>query len=94
VAINDVVDFGADAEVLAVGAKDPPRPLRGLATDPKARRSDYEVGSAAWISLVANGGKEDVGPLWHGAERKPAGSSEKPGSGSLDGDENGRRRAL
>jgi hypothetical protein len=69
VAIDDVVDQGADAEVLAIGAKDPPRPLRGLATDPKARRSDYEVGSDAWISLLANGGKEDIGPLWHGVER-------------------------
>ena len=69
VAINDVVDRGADADVLAIGAKDPPRPLRGLATDPKSRRSEYEVGSDAWISLLANGGKEDIGPLWHGVER-------------------------
>jgi hypothetical protein len=69
VSIDDVVDQGADAEVLAIGAKDPPLPLRGLATDPKARRSDYEVGSAAWISLLANGGKEDIGPIWHGVER-------------------------
>jgi hypothetical protein len=72
VVIDDVVDQGADAEVLAIGAKDPPRPLRGLATDPKARRSDYEVGSDAWISLLANGGKEDIGPLWHGVEREHA----------------------
>jgi hypothetical protein len=69
VAIDDVVDRGADAEVLAIGAKDSPRALRGIATDPKARRSEYEVGSAAWISLLANGGKEDIGPLWHGVER-------------------------
>jgi hypothetical protein len=72
VAIDDVVDQGADAELLAIGAKDPPRPLRGLATDPKARRSDYEVGSDAWIGLLANGGKEDIGPLWHGVEREQA----------------------
>jgi len=90
VAIEDVVDQGADAEVLVIGAKDRPRPLRELATDPKARRSDYEAGSAAWISLLANGGKEDIGPLWHGVERKPAGSSEKPDGGRLDGDEYGR----
>jgi hypothetical protein len=69
VAIDDMVDRGGDAEVLAIGAKDPPRLLRGLATDPKARRSDYEVGSAAWISLLANGGKEEIGPLWLGVAR-------------------------
>ncbi len=72
VAIDDVSNFGADAEVLAIGAKDPPRPLRGLATDPKSRRSEYEVGSAAWIRLLANGGKEDIGALWHGVERADA----------------------
>jgi hypothetical protein len=71
VAIGDVSDHGADAEVLAIGAGLEPRPLRGIATDPKARRSEYEVGSAAWISLLANGGKEDIGPLWHGLERQP-----------------------
>jgi len=70
VAIDDVVDQGADAVVLAIAAKDPPRPVRGLATDPKARRSEYEVGSDAWVSLLANGGKEDIGPLWHGVERE------------------------
>jgi hypothetical protein len=69
VAIDDVSDRGADAEVVAIGAKDPPRPLRAIATDPKARRSEYEVGSDAWIRLLANGGKEDIGPLWHGVER-------------------------
>ncbi len=71
VAIGDVSDRGADAEVLAIGAGLEPRPLRGIATDPKARRSDYEVGSAAWIRLLANGGREDIGPLWHGVERQP-----------------------
>jgi Replication-relaxation len=69
VAIDDVSDRGADAEVLAIGAKDEPRPLREIATDPKARRSEYEVGSALWISLLANGGKEDIGPFWSGVER-------------------------
>jgi hypothetical protein len=72
VAIDDVSDRGADAEVLAIGAKDPPRPLRGLATDPKARRSDYEIGSPAWISLLANGGRQDMNQLWSGVERGPA----------------------
>ena len=70
VAIDDVSDRGADAEVLAVGAGLEPRPLRGIATDPKARRSEYEVGSAAWISLLANGGKEDIGAFWSGVERE------------------------
>jgi hypothetical protein len=69
VAIDDVSDQGADADVLAIGAKDEPRPLRGIATDPKERRGDYEVGSTAWISLLANGWKEDIGPLWFGVER-------------------------
>ena len=77
VAIDDVSDRGTDAEVLAIGAKDEPRPLRGIATDPKARRSEYEVGSDAWIRLLANGGKEDIGPLWSGVERGPA---EAPGT--------------
>ena len=70
VAIDDVSDRGGDAEVLAIGANDEPRPLRGIATDPKARRSEYEVGSAAWISLLANGGREDIDPLWYGVERE------------------------
>jgi hypothetical protein len=70
VAIDDVSDRGAVAEVVAIGAGLEPRPLRGIATDPKARRSEYEVGSAAWISLLANGGREDIDPLWHGVERE------------------------
>jgi hypothetical protein len=70
VAIDDVSDRGADAEVVAIGAGLEPRALRALATDPKVRRSDYEVGSAAWISLLANGGKEDIGPFWSGVERE------------------------
>jgi hypothetical protein len=70
VAIDDASDRGADAEVQAIGSSLDPRPLRGIATDPKARRSEYEVGSAAWISLLANGGKEDIAPLWHGVERE------------------------
>jgi hypothetical protein len=78
VAIDDVSDRGADAEVMAIGAKDAPRPLRGIATDPKARRSNYEVGSAAWISLLANGGREDIGPLWHGVERVHAETAPAP----------------
>ena len=69
VAIDDVSDQGADAEVLAIGAKDASRALREIATDPKARRSEYEVGSDAWISLLANGGAEDIGLFWHGVER-------------------------
>jgi hypothetical protein len=72
VAIDDVSDQGADAEVLAIGAGLEPRPLRGIATDPKARRTDYAVGSAAWISLLANGGKQDMDLLWQGLERRPA----------------------
>ncbi len=72
VAIDDVSDEGADAQVLAIGAKDAPRPLRAIANDPKARRSEYEVGSDAWIRLLANGGTEDIGVFWHGVERVPA----------------------
>jgi hypothetical protein len=72
VAIGDVSDLGADAEVVAIGAGSQPRPLRGIATDPKARRSEYEVGSDAWIRLLANGGREEIGPLWHGVERVSA----------------------
>ena len=62
VAIDDVSDQGADAEVLAIGAGATPA-LRAIATDPKARRSEYEVGSAAWISLLANGGPEEIGAV-------------------------------
>ena len=69
VAIDDVSDRGADAEILAIGAGLEPRPLRAIATDPKARRTDYEVGSAAWISLLANGGREEIGAVWVGVER-------------------------
>jgi hypothetical protein len=76
VAIGDVADRGADAEVLAVGAGLEPRRLRGVATDPKARRSEYEVGSDAWVRLLANGGREDIGPLWHGVDRPTADSVE------------------
>jgi hypothetical protein len=72
VAIDDISDRGADAEVLAIGAKDASRPLRSIATDPKSRPSDYEVGSAAWITLIANGAIEDIGPFWHGVERVQA----------------------
>lgn len=70
VAIDDVSDRGADAEVLAIGAGLEPRPLRGIATDPKARRSEYAVGTAAWIRLLANGGKQDMDQLWSGVERE------------------------
>jgi hypothetical protein len=84
VAIDDVSDRGADAEVLAIGAKDAPRPLREIAADPKARRSEYEVGSAAWISLLANGGKEDIGPFWHGLERPTADSVEPAVTNDVD----------
>jgi hypothetical protein len=72
VAIDDVSDRGADAEVLAIGAKDAPRPLRAIMADPKARRSSYPVGSPAWVRLLANGGREDISGLWHGAELEPA----------------------
>ncbi len=78
VAIDDVSDLGADAEVLAIGAKDPPRPLRDIATDPNARRSDYEVGSDAWIRLLANGGQQDMNGLWSGIERERAESAAEP----------------
>ena len=72
VAIDDVSDQGTDAEVLAIGAGLEPRPLRGIATDPKARRTSYPAGSPAWVSLLANGGREYIGGLWHGVERQPA----------------------
>jgi len=70
VAIDDVSDRGVNAEVLAIGAGLEPRRLRGIATDPKARRSECEVGSPGWISLLANGGREDISPLWQGVERE------------------------
>jgi len=72
VAIDDVSDQGADAEVLAIGASLEPRPLRAIATDPNARRSDYEVGSEAWVRLLANGGQQDMNGLWSGIEREQA----------------------
>ncbi len=84
VAIDDVSDRGADAEVLSIGAGLEPRPLRAIATDPKARRSGYEVGSAAWIRLLANGGREDISGLWHGLERPTADSVEPAVSNDVD----------
>jgi hypothetical protein len=72
VPIGEVSELGANAEVLAVGAGQVPRPLRALATDPKARRTSYPVGSPAWIRLLASGGREDIGGLWHGVDREPA----------------------
>jgi hypothetical protein len=55
---------------MAIGADLEPRSLRGIATKPKARRSECAVGSAAWIRLLANGGHEDIDPLWHRVERE------------------------
>jgi len=69
VAIDDVSERGGDAEVLAIGAGLEPRPLRGIATDPKARHSSYPVGSPAWVRLLANGGREDISGLWLGVDR-------------------------
>jgi hypothetical protein len=82
VAIDDVSDRGADAEVLAIGASLEPRPLRGIATDPKARRSEYEVGSDSWIRLLANGGQQDINGLWSGIEREQA--EPEPVASALD----------
>jgi hypothetical protein len=84
VAIDDVSDRGADAEVQAIGANEAPRPLRSIATDPKARRSDYEIGTPAWIRLLANGGKQDIGPLWSGFERAPSGEEDVQAGGAID----------
>ena len=78
VAIDDVSERGADAEVQAIGAEEASRPLRAIATDPNARRSDYEVGSAAWITLIANGAIQEIGPLWHGVERVQAETAPAP----------------
>ena len=78
VAIDDVSDRGADAEIHAIGAKEASRPLRSIATDPKTRRSDYEVGSPAWITLIANGAIQEIGPLWHGVERVQAETAPPP----------------
>jgi len=68
--IGEVSELGANAEVLAVGASQAPRPLRELATDLKARRTSHPVGSPAWVRLLANGGREDIGALWRGIERQ------------------------
>jgi hypothetical protein len=76
VPIGEVSELGANAEVLAVGASQVPRPLRELATDPKARRTSYPGGSPAWVRLLANGGREDISGLWHGVERPTAESVE------------------
>jgi hypothetical protein len=86
VTVDDVADRGADAEVLAIGAKEPPRPLRAIATDPKARRSAYEVGSAAWIRLLANGGREELSPVWNGLPRVPKRGDGVGSGGTLDND--------
>jgi hypothetical protein len=69
VAIDEVSDLGASAEVVPVGSSMEPQQVRGLATDPNARRTEFPVGTAAWIRLLANGGREDIVPLWHGVER-------------------------
>jgi len=76
VPVGEVSDVGASAQVLAVGTSLPPRPLRVIATDPKARRTEYPVGSPAWMRLLANGGIEDIGGLWNGIERKAAVSAQ------------------
>lgn len=76
VAIDDVSDRGADAEALAIDAGLEPRPLRGIATDPKARRTSYPAGSPAWIRLLANGGREDISGVWQGLERPTVDSVE------------------
>jgi hypothetical protein len=36
------------------------------------RRTEYPVGSPAWIRLLANGGIEDISGLRNGVERKAA----------------------
>jgi hypothetical protein len=76
VPIGEVSDLGASAQVLAVGAALPPRSLRAMATDPTARRTEYPVGSPAWVRVLANGGLEDLSGLWHGVERPTAESVE------------------
>ncbi len=70
VPIGEVSELGSDAEVVAVGANVEPRTLRSLATDQKARLSDHPVGSAAWIRLLANGGREEIDGPWEGLERE------------------------
>jgi hypothetical protein len=76
VPIGEVSDAGASAQVLAVGASLPPRSLRAIATDPKMRRTEYPVGSPAWMRLLANGGIEDMSGLWKGVDRKAAVSAQ------------------
>ena len=76
VPIGEVSDVGASAQVLAVGASLPPRPLRAIATDPKMRRTEYPVGSPAWMRLLANGGIEDISGLRNGVDRKAAASAQ------------------
>jgi Replication-relaxation len=76
VAIGDVSELGADAEVVAVRGDLAPRPLRALATDPKARLSRQPVGSNVWIQLLANGGREELIGSWHGVNRGGQGISE------------------
>jgi hypothetical protein len=74
VPIGEVSKLGASAEIVPIGESLPPRSLRALATDPKARRTPYPVGSEAWIQLLADGGIEDVHDLWYGVERNADGS--------------------
>jgi hypothetical protein len=69
VPIGEVSKIGGSAQVVPIGESLPPRSLRSLATDPKARRTPYPVGSEAWIQLLADGGIEDVHDLWYGVER-------------------------
>jgi hypothetical protein len=76
VVVGDVSDQGADAEVLAIGSSHEPRPLVALATDPKLRRTEYPVGSPAWMRLLANGGTEDISGLRSGVERRAVASAQ------------------
>jgi hypothetical protein len=76
VPIGEVSDAGASAQVQAVGATLPPRPLRAIATDPKMRRTEYPVGSPAWMRLLANGGIEEINGLRNGVDRKAAASAQ------------------
>jgi hypothetical protein len=78
VAIDDVSDYGADAEVIAVVGNAEARELRDLATDPRARLSNAPVGSEEWIRLLANGGQEALNGPWQGVEREPQGAPEAP----------------
>ena len=76
VPIGEVSDAGASAQILAVGATLPPRPLRAIATDPKMRRTEYPVGSPAWLRLLANGGIEDMSGLRNGVDRRAVASAQ------------------